>query len=53
LIDRATIEAAWATITHMLDPVHQDVEADALLRNPELEVLGIEAAIAHMTLVDQ
>lgn len=53
MIDRATIEAAWATIAHMLDPVHQDIEADALLRNSVLEVPGIEAAIAHMALVDQ
>ncbi|MDF0545270.1 hypothetical protein PX699_23220 [Sphingobium sp. H39-3-25] len=53
MIDRASIEAAWATIAHLLDPVHQDAEADALLRNPEAESPGIEAAIVHMGLVDR
>lgn len=53
MIDRAAIDAAWGRIAHMLDPVHGDREADALLRNRTVEQPGIERALAHIALIDR
>ena len=52
MIDRAAIDAGWSRIAPMLDPVHGDREADALLRNRTVEQPGIERAIAHIDRTD-
>lgn len=53
MIDRERIEAAWNRIAHTLDPLHADAEADALLRNREVEASGIADALRHIDLIDR
>lgn len=53
MIDRAAIEAAWNRIAHRLDPVHGDVEADALLRNHTVESAAIAHALNHIELINR
>lgn len=52
MIDRAAVAAAWDRIAHMLDPLHDDAEADSLLRDPAAERAGIDRALSHIELVN-